>query len=74
MLLTLIMLQRQVMMEFRKGKSSTVFIDKQKNIVIKKFDKKQSKEYVRGLGYHCYLRELECLRRLETANLYLTTN
>ena len=65
MLLTLTMLQRQVMMEFRKGKSSTVFIDKQKNIVIKKFDKKQSKEYVRGLGYHCYLRELECLRRLE---------
>ena len=53
------------MTEYRLGKSSTVFVDKKNNIVIKKFDKKQSKEYVRGPGYHCYLRELECLQRLQ---------
>ena len=53
------------MTEYRKGKSSTVFVDKENNIVIKKFDKEQSKEYVRGPGYHCYLRELECLQRLQ---------
>ena len=35
------------MTEYRKGKSSTVFVDKENNIVIKKFDKEQRKEYVR---------------------------
>ena len=53
------------MTEYRLGKSSTVFVDKENDIVIKKFDKEQSKEYVRGPGYHCYLRELECLQRLQ---------
>ena len=53
------------MTEYRLGKSSTVFVDKENDIVIKKFDKEQSKEYVRGPGYHCYLRELECLERLQ---------
>ena len=48
-----------------KGKSSTVTIDKEKNIVIKKFDKIQKKDYVRGTGHHCFLRELECLQRLQ---------
>ncbi len=53
------------MTEFRSGKSSTVFIDKENDFVIKKFDKTQKKEYVRGTGYHCFLRELECLQRLQ---------
>ncbi len=48
-----------------KGKSSTVTIDKENNIVIKKFDKIQKKDYVRGTGHHCFLRELECLQRLQ---------
>ncbi len=38
------------MTEFRSGKSSTVFIDKENDFVIKKFDKTQKKEYVRGTG------------------------
>ena len=46
-----------------RGKSSSVHING--DIVIKKFDKTQKKEYVRGTGYHCFLRELECLQRLQ---------
>ena len=46
-----------------RGKSSSVYING--DIVIKKFDKIQKKDYVRGTGYHCFLRELECLQRLQ---------
>jgi len=46
-----------------RGKSSSVWIIGDK--VVKKFDKVQKKDYVRGTGYHCYLRELECLQRLQ---------
>jgi len=47
------------------GKSSEVIIDLENNTVIKKFKEEQKKKFVRGLGYHCYLRELECLKRLK---------
>tara|TARA_R110000765_G_scaffold278211_1_gene376036 strand:+ start:251 stop:1411 length:1161 start_codon:yes stop_codon:yes gene_type:complete len=53
------------MLKLTKGKSSEVLIDKKNNLVIKKFLEKQDKEYSRGSGYHCFLRELECLSRLQ---------
>jgi len=46
-----------------RGKSSSVTI--KGDTVIKQFDKVQKKDYVRGTGYHCWLRELECLKRLQ---------
>ena len=48
-----------------RGKSSSVFIDEEKNVVVKIFDKTTKKGYVRGAGYQNYLRELECLERLQ---------
>ena len=48
-----------------RGKSSSVTINYEWDTVVKKFDKVQKKEYVRGTGYHCWLRELECLERLQ---------
>ena len=46
-----------------RGKTSTVVIDG--DVVYKKFNEKVKKPHIRTSSYHCYLRELECLKRLQ---------
>ena len=55
------------MLELAAGKTSEVLIDKKNNFVIKKFVvlNKFQKLELRQSPYHCFLREVECLKRLQ---------
>lgn len=55
------------MSELTRGKASEILISKKRNLVIKKFVvlNKYKKLELRQSPYHCFLREVECLKRLQ---------
>ena len=61
------------MLELAAGKTSEVLIDKKNNFVIKKFVvlNKFQKLELRQSPYHCFLREVECLKRLQGPKTFL---